>query len=187
MLYTHLAFIFVPFFDNIAYLWAAIFNSMNHHYYEAYKNLHWKVAKWMLFTQSRCRSWLGKLEVFTIGSWSMLLAENLQFPSAEFKSPWLGHGSVERTFHGRHHWTTERHFGYGTYDCVSNLGAKQKDSSKASFHEFVEEYVGLLSGQIQTASIVNRPNVREEKRNGVFFCKVFDGVSLKIGLFSLQT
>eukprot|EP00438_Fugacium_kawagutii_P027199 Skav210173 [mRNA] locus=scaffold5148:17528:18169:+ [translate_table: standard] len=154
-----MAFIMVPFFDHVAYLWAAILNCLNHHYYNEYQNLHWRLAKWMFFSQRCCREWfLSKLEPAFPPRiscfFSSLLAENLQFPSADYKSPWLGLGSVEEMWHGRHHWTTERHFGYGTYDSVSNLGAS---TSQGTFDDFVEEYLGLLRGQIQPASIVSRP------------------------------
>ncbi|CAK8989466.1 unnamed protein product [Durusdinium trenchii] len=165
-LYVQLAFVLVPFFDHAAYLWAAINNTMNHHYYEDYKNLHWKVAKHMLLAQRMFRKHFSKLE---LPAWQLLdglLAENLRFPATDFKSPQLGLGSIEKAWHARHHWTTEKRFGYGTYDSVSNLAAAARAKAKAGeaetegesekLEQFLKEYLQLLTGQIQTTSLVNR-------------------------------
>ncbi|CAJ1350677.1 unnamed protein product [Effrenium voratum] len=156
-LYVQLAFVLVPFFDHSAYLWTSVFNSLSHHYYEDYKSAHWKVIKHMMLTQQTVRSVLAKIEMKFRAV--PMLADNVQHPSEEFKSPHLGLGSIEKAWHGRHHWTTERRFGYGTYDCISNLGSDgslDQDKREAQLEAFLTEYIGLKTGQIKTTSLVNR-------------------------------
>eukprot|EP00440_Ansanella_granifera_P018612 gb/GFBE01020218.1/.p1 GENE.gb/GFBE01020218.1/~~gb/GFBE01020218.1/.p1 ORF type:complete len:499 (+),score=72.80 gb/GFBE01020218.1/:1-1497(+) len=156
-LYVQLVFLLVPFFDNCAYVWSSTFNSLHHHYYEEYKHVHWKVVKHMMLFQRHVRALLSKLELVSVPD--SILAENLQYPSADFKSPHLGLGSIENAWHGRHHWTTQRLFGYGTYDCISNLGSDVAiDAAKreADITAFLNEYVGVITKTIQITSLVNK-------------------------------
>ncbi|CAJ1390964.1 unnamed protein product [Effrenium voratum] len=130
--YVQLCFVFIPFFDNCAYAWNSAYNTLIHHYYEEYRSWHWKLAGAMVRLQSKVRRVVSRMEW---GTWLRsdfsplspfppfwpLFALNLQFPSADYASAYFAEGPIEKHWHGRHHWTTEKHFGYGTYDSVSNL------------------------------------------------------------------
>ncbi|CAE7343632.1 unnamed protein product [Symbiodinium pilosum] len=137
--YVNLCFVFVPFFDNCAFMWRSLYNTLIHHYYEEYRNWHWKLAGQMILAQKRVNqivsfvAWgssLCKLMPF-IQIWPSF-AKNLQYPSADYASAHFADGSIEKHWHGRHHWTTEKHFGYGTYDSISNLAS---DSSQENQEE----------------------------------------------------
>ena len=136
---------------------------MIHHYYEEYRNWHWKLAGQMILAQKRVNqivsfvAWgssLCKLMPF-IQIWPSF-AKNLQYPSADYASAHFADGSIEKHWHGRHHWTTEKHFGYGTYDSISNLASdSSQENQEEQMVQFLREYLQLLTGQIQTTSILS--------------------------------
>eukprot|EP00439_Symbiodinium_sp_Y106_P072630 s1437_g13.t1 len=161
--YVNLCFVLVPFFDNCAYVWNSMYNTLVHHYYEEYRNWHWKLAGQIILVQKHvhrivsCFEWgsaLAKLPPLR-RMWPGF-ALNLQYPSADFASAHFADGSIEKHWHGRHHWSTEKHFGYGTYDSISNLVSDSTpEKCEEQLVQFLKEYLQLLKGQISTTSILS--------------------------------
>ncbi|CAE7634707.1 unnamed protein product [Symbiodinium pilosum] len=176
--WSQLCFIFVPFWDHGAYLWTSVFNTLSHHYYEDYREMHWKLGGRMLQLQGRVRQLLAYLEwgrhlkctmgrllasagctpgrlLPAVPGIGFSLAGNLQYPAKDYASAWQGGGSIEKHWHGRHHWATDKHFGYGTYDCIANLGSGgDPDKREAALLGFLEEYQKLVEGTVKVASIL---------------------------------
>ncbi|CAJ1358757.1 unnamed protein product [Effrenium voratum] len=174
--YVQLCFVFIPFFDNCAYAWNSAYNTLIHHYYEEYRSWHWKLAGAMVRLQSKVRRVVSRMEW---GTWLRsdfsplspfppfwpLFALNLQFPSADYASAYFAEGPIEKHWHGRHHWTTEKHFGYGTYDSVSNLvWDSSSEEQEQVLVQFLEEYLKLQAGQIQSTSILSLVAEKKDKK-----------------------
>mmetsp|Transcript_37122 Transcript_37122/g.85798 ORF Transcript_37122/g.85798 Transcript_37122/m.85798 type:complete len:503 (+) Transcript_37122:44-1552(+) len=161
--YLQLCFIFVPFYDQCAYAWTTIFNSLAHHYYEEYRHVHWKMAGHMLQVQKYARSLVSHIEFgksisrcLPFVPFRPIFAENLQYPAAAYAPAAPGNGPIELHWHGQHHWTSEKHFGYGTWDSVSNLGSDPslpKPEKEKELVKFLEEYLKVVSGRLQVLSI----------------------------------
>ncbi|CAE7438798.1 unnamed protein product [Symbiodinium sp. CCMP2456] len=170
--WSQLAFVFAPFWDHCFYFWMALFNTLNHHYYEDYRHLHWRLAGMMLQLQSHLRRPLAHLEwgrllvrsaplcwagdiLPDMPGFGFPLAANLQYPSKDYVSAQLSNGSIDRHWHGLHHWSTEKHFGYGTYDSISKLGSGgDPDRREAQLGGFLDEYLKLRAGTVKTVSML---------------------------------
>ncbi|CAE7191768.1 unnamed protein product [Symbiodinium natans] len=75
--------------------------------------------------------------------------------SKDYVSAQLANGPIDRHWHGLHHWSTEKHFGYGTYDSISNLGSGgDPDKKEARLEGFLDEYLKLRAGTVKTVSML---------------------------------
>lgn len=151
--------LFVPILDNVLAVFGAFTNSLQHHYYDEYRDYHWFIVKQLTLAKMYARARLDSLcvHVFNVP----FVAANVQFPLERFAPAHLGLGPISRSWHGRHHWTTESKYGYGTFDSVLRL-AKPKQERRSeptneddTLERFIEAYGKMLSGVVLTTSNVN--------------------------------
>lgn len=132
-IFVAMCYTWVPHLDMLDWILDNHVNEFFHHYYEEYRQTYWVVVLWLTWLQGQTRGIFGRLACVE----QPLGCDNLMY---EHEDPQTVEGApIAESWHGKHHWTTHQHFGYGTFDSLLNNA-----QSEESITKIVHAYLALV-------------------------------------------